>query len=290
MSRRRQSVVEDLIEVAAMLPWWVGVMIGALSYFLLHPLAEAPPVTASGLNDLSGMVNSQFIRTAAMIGQYILPLVFIIGAVLSAIRAFKGGSLLKAAKATRGSADLMDISWREFEQLIGETFRERGFSVAETPSGPDGGVDLELRKNGELHLVQCKRWRAYKVGVEIVRELYGVMAARGAAGGYVISSGVFTNEAEKFAHGRNIELWDGAKLKAMIRHDRVESRSGLSQVASAPHANLGSREGRTTSETPRCPVCGADMVLRTTRRGANAGQQFLGCSSFPRCKGTRNRS
>jgi len=273
-----------------MLPWWIGVMIGALSYFLLHPLAEAPPVAASGLNDLSGMINSHFIRTAAMIGQYILPLIFIMAAVLSAIRSFKGRSLLKAAKATPGRSDLMDISWRDFEHLVGEAFREQGFSVAETPSGPDGGVDLELRKNSELYLVQCKRWRAYKVGVEIVRELYGVMAARGAAGGYVITSGVFTSEAEKFAHGRNIDLWDGEKLKTMIRHDRAKPRSGLSQVASTPHANLGSRDGHTTSEKPRCPVCGADMVLRTTRRGANAGQQFWGCSSFPRCKGTRNRS
>ncbi len=48
-------------------------------------------------------------------------------------------------------------------------------------------MDLELRKEGELHLVQCKRWRARKVGVEIVRELYGVMTALGAVGGYVVS-------------------------------------------------------------------------------------------------------
>lgn len=74
--------------------------------------------------------------------------------------------------------------------LIGEFFRQQGYSVTETGGkGPDGGVDLELRKDGELHLVQCKQWQALKVSVKVVRELYGVMAAQGAAGGYVVTSG-----------------------------------------------------------------------------------------------------
>ena len=39
-------------------------------------------------------------------------------------------------------------------------------------------------------------------------------------------------------------------------------------------------------ETPKCPKCGGVMVLRTARRGPNAGNQFYGCKSYPRCKGT----
>ena len=37
-----------------------------------------------------------------------------------------------------------------------------------------------LRKDREKFLVQCKQWKAFKVGVTVVRELYGVMAAHGA--------------------------------------------------------------------------------------------------------------
>ncbi|MBA7697075.1 hypothetical protein ES703_105733 [subsurface metagenome] len=36
-----------------------------------------------------------------------------------------------------------------------------------------------------------------------------------------------------------------------------------------------------------CPDCGAHMILRTARRGRNAGNQFYGCSRYPRCKATR---
>lgn len=34
-----------------------------------------------------------------------------------------------------------------------------------------------------------------------------------------------------------------------------------------------------------CPKCGGTMVLRETKKGANQGKQFYGCSSFPKCRG-----
>ena len=38
-------------------------------------------------------------------------------------------------------------------------------------------------------------------------------------------------------------------------------------------------------QVPDCPKCGQSMVRRTARRGANAGNEFWGCSEFPRCRG-----
>ena len=39
---------------------------------------------------------------------------------------------------------------------------------------------------------------------------------------------------------------------------------------------------------PSCPKCGDVMVSRLARRGFNAGKHFWGCSSFPRCWGSRS--
>lgn len=36
-----------------------------------------------------------------------------------------------------------------------------------------------------------------------------------------------------------------------------------------------------------CPKCGAGMVLRTAKKGANSGNQFWGCSKYPACKSIR---
>ena len=43
----------------------------------------------------------------------------------------------------------------------------------------------------------------------------------------------------------------------------------------------------TTSEV-RCPIDGAQMRIRTARRGPNAGGQFYGCVNYPTCRGTVN--
>ena len=42
------------------------------------------------------------------------------------------------------------------------------------------------------------------------------------------------------------------------------------------------------SDFPPCPQCGKPMVLRTAKAGQNAGNQFLGCSGYPDCKGAKN--
>lgn len=36
-----------------------------------------------------------------------------------------------------------------------------------------------------------------------------------------------------------------------------------------------------------CPKCGRPMVLRTAKSGENQGNQFWGCSGFPRCRAVR---
>ncbi len=37
-----------------------------------------------------------------------------------------------------------------------------------------------------------------------------------------------------------------------------------------------------------CPKCGSKLVLRTAKKGANTGNQFYGCSNYPKCRYTTN--
>lgn len=39
---------------------------------------------------------------------------------------------------------------------------------------------------------------------------------------------------------------------------------------------------------PKCPRCHGKLVLRTATRGTNAGNQFYGCSNYPKCKYVQN--
>lgn len=37
-----------------------------------------------------------------------------------------------------------------------------------------------------------------------------------------------------------------------------------------------------------CPRCGKPLVLRTAKKGVNAGKQFYGCTGYPQCRYIRN--
>jgi restriction system protein len=274
---KRKSGGEVFLELVAKLPWWVCIVLAILSYVILHAIASSPlPPIQSGAKNIP--VFGLMLRGVSSAGQYILPILFTVGALVSFVHQRRGQELLVSAE---DASAIADMSWQDFELFISEVFKRQGFRVLHTGSdGPDGGVDLVLLKGTEKHLVQCKHWRASKVGVTTVRELYGVMTAQRATGGYVVTSGQFTEDAREFAAGRHLFLVDGPILKRWIRDipkktTRSEPRHPLQSATS------------TGPKSENCPQCGAEMVLRTAKQGANAGQRFWGCSTFPKCKGTK---
>ena len=46
---------------------------------------------------------------------------------------------------------------------------------------------------------------------------------------------------------------------------------------------------RAVPNNPTCPRCDSEMVLRTARKGKNVGQQFWGCSRYPKCRATKRK-
>ena len=271
--REKQGGFKAWSNMAARLPWWLGLALAVLAYVGLHHLAQKPPGTPQP-GQTQGFVLSAATYVLAMAGQYLLPLWFGSGALLSAWRRGKTARLHAVAAAGRPDT-LNAVSWQDFEILVGEYFRRQGYGVTDNGGGgADGGVDVVLQGDDGTYLVQCKHWRALRVGVQPVRELYGVMAAHGSVGGFVVTSGEFTEEALRFADGLALTLINGSTLLRGIR-----AQTGSSLAATAP-ADLS---------TPDCPVCGAAMVRRQARTGANAGRQFWGCRRFAqdRCRGTR---
>lgn len=227
--RRRTGALEDWIELVARLPWWVGIGLALVSYAFLSAAAGAN-VAPMQPGKMGEAVSGALLRALASIGQYLVPALCLIGAAISAWRRARRKALVDDVVAGNAARAIDGMSWREFEMLVGETFRLRGFQVVETGgAGAESGVDLVLRRDKETRLVQCKQWRATKVGVDVVRQLYGVIAARGAAGGYVVTSGRFTDQARRFAEGRNVALIEGDELAKMLA--RVASERGAATDA-----------------------------------------------------------
>lgn len=265
MADKRRTGFEDAVLIAAKLPWWGSLALALFSYALFHWLTGLQTPPAKGLENLGEALFPQLVKAFAMLLQYVVPAIFGIAAVTAIVKRRSSAALLGEIARRGSSAALLEMDWRDFERVVGEAFRQQGYVVAENDrGGADGGVDLVLTKGAERFLVQCKRWKATMVGVDVVRELYGVMAARGATGAFVVSTGKFSPDARAFAEGRNIELMDAKTLVA--QHS----------VSAAP-----------ANPARGCPLCGAPMVERVAKQGARAGQSFLGCSTFPKCRGTR---
>lgn len=302
---KKSSLFDDLFFIASKLPWWLSLAIALVSGFALHSLANQPATFSGDPHRFQSAVLASMARTAAGFGQYLLPFIFGCGTIAALFRRFRSRSLLTSA-ATSGGNTLLSISWHEFELLVGEALRRRGYKVQDTgANGPDGGIDLVARKDGETYLVQCKQWRSVQVGVPVVRELYGAMAAEGAVGGFVVTSGTFTKQARDFASGRNLQLVDGNVLKQWIAEtkkpgprptvevvaERVEPMviepEFAAPVVSESVAKPETPEVPIAPKPPACPHCRKTMVMRVARTGANAGGNFWGCADYPKCRGIR---
>lgn len=264
----RSSIATDIFEITRRLPWWFGVLLAAVSYFsvpfalLMIPAAESPVAVP---------LATTFELAITFILRYIVPGLFLLGAVASIVDKLSARSVLrKTRNAGRYSAEAFTgVSWRQFEQLTAAYFREQGYYVFDTQAGPDGGVDLKVSKDGQNFLVQCKHWKARKISVQVVRELFGVMMAKGSDGAFVVASGGFTNDAKRFVLGRNITLINGRNI--------LSGRQASFEPIPVPL-----REPQTS-----CPICASEMVLRTAKKGTFAGNVFYGCSQYPRCRGIR---
>ncbi len=281
MARRRSgSLVEDVITIAAKLPWPVGVALAVVAFLGFGILADVEPTTDVRPHQLGKIVVPQLVKVVSTIFQWMIPLILLIGSAASAIKRHRRVKLYGEVVAADSPSALNRMSWQDFERLVSDYFQRHGFKVAEFGGhGSDGGIDLIARRGDDEYVIQCKQWKAYRVGVVPVRELYGLVSQRRAAGGFVVTSGSFTNEAIRFATGISIELIDGAKLAAAItRQEQSKSMAG---------GPLGEDDVAALT-TPRCPRCRGEMLVRTARTGQNAGSQFWGCARYPKCRGTRS--
>jgi restriction system protein len=98
---------------------------------------------------------------------------------------------------------LYSLDPRKFEELVAEMLAQRGYEITLTPPSKDGGLDMYAARKDDLgsflYLVECKRYTPpAKVGVSVVRSLYGVVQQKQANGGIVVTSSFFTKGAKDF--------------------------------------------------------------------------------------------
>ena len=122
------------------------------------------------------------------------------------------GYIGKPSTGTDLASNVCSMTAVAFKEFTVSLFREMGHAVEITSGTNDNGIDLLLRKNNQLIVVQCQRWSA-PVGEPVVRDFYSALMSSGAQSGYVVTTSTFTSHAYSFAQGKPIQLVD---LEALV--------------------------------------------------------------------------
>jgi restriction system protein len=156
MGKRKTSALDDLGKVFVVVPWWVGpifivAVYGLLRYVIPVVLLSALP---AGTNPTSAAMNKTFVQILGPLPAKLAPwgagLVLFVW-VASLVQKWNRRGLLDR---TQELDNVRALSWHDFELLVGEYYRRRGFMVEERGgASPGGGIDIVLRKDGRMLLV-----------------------------------------------------------------------------------------------------------------------------------------
>jgi restriction system protein len=140
MAKKNTSFFNLLTEA----PWWVSVVVAAITYVgLTHIL----PNIETG-NPIVDMIFKSF--------PYAGPFFAVIFLLATPFAFFNNRRKRKLLDDQQDIDSIKALSWKEFEELVAEAYRRKGFRVIENGFGPDGGVDVKLIKDNQTTLVQCK--------------------------------------------------------------------------------------------------------------------------------------
>ena len=206
MPRRTPTIIDMAYDLFQLTPIWLGPLLAAGIFTFLW---FSPDLFHAAHND---QLTRPFMHFFALA---------VAGILLVAWACAEIGKFISRARyfLQTGIDSIRHLSWSQFEDLIAEHYRQRGYraTVVGIATG-DGGIDIELLSpRAERILVQCKHWKSWKVGVRPARELLGTVTSEHAHRGILVTSGQFTEQARQFAaKNATIELIDGNELAQML--------------------------------------------------------------------------
>jgi restriction system protein len=180
---------KSLFAVLLRSPWWVSLAIG----------------TAIGL--VAAAALPQEFRVAGAVSGFPF---FVIGA-LAARRQWGQPSAAQVAQTLQAVSVL---PWPAFASVLETAFQRDGYQVQR---GAVPGVDFVLQRQGRTTLVNARRWKAARIGLEPLRELQAAREAADAQEALCIALGEFTDNTRPFVREHNLTLWHSAELAKALR-------------------------------------------------------------------------
>ena len=169
-------------------PWWMSIAIGGV----LGAIAIAfLPGEYRGVGAITG-----------------LPF-FVIGG----IAAWKQWQSPSRSRIDETLTAVRAMSWPEFSRAIEAAYQRQGYRVSALNGG---AANFEITKEGRTALVNCKRWKVARTGVEPLSELHASKEARDAHECIYVAAGEISDNARAFAARHAIKLIGAAELARLL--------------------------------------------------------------------------
>ncbi|MFI6848328.1 restriction endonuclease [Kitasatospora sp. NBC_00085] len=161
-----------------------------------------------------------------------------------------GGSV--AGQGGEEEPDLFEMDPIEFEELIAELFRLRGFRVMTTARSGDAGVDVVAEDldpvTGGRIVIQAKRYRS-TVSPTAVRDLDSTVRHHGAIKGILVTTAGFGPGSYDYIRNKPLTLVSGPELVELLAEQGLRGRLG---------GGNGGRPARTDGTAPGSDSSGSD--------------------------------
>jgi hypothetical protein len=149
---------------------------------------------------------------------------------------------------------LSRVPWQDFEILVANRFRRHGWEVAHCGYGHAGSrtereVDLHMRRDAELALVQCRHESLCRVDAGTVERLLATAAEESADQVIIVTSGELPEDARQLAQSRGATIVEGEAVREMLDDDLLDLPH-VSQVA-VPDTQRGIGDIISRGKVPR---------------------------------------
>ena len=208
----------NVFDFLAQIPWWTSVSLSFFFYIFLKYIVPHFEAQASLVNEVHVSLGPVFAPVVAL--ALLAPVSFSF---------FRSSRKRKLHDLKHQLQVIQKLSWHELKNLVAEAYRCSGYIIMENSAfSTDPTVDLVMRKGANLYLLQCRYWLNRKLGLREVKNLHSLMHEKQASGVFLLTTGIFTNEARHYAAGRPINLVDGIEFVDLL--DKVRNKPALTEI------------------------------------------------------------
>lgn len=149
-----------------------------------------------------------------------------------------------------------------------------------------GSTDIKVIKRDRTYAAVRDIWDRHEDAVDDVDALYAKLKTLTNVDAAVKAAHIADIERKYPKAAQEKKQQDSPDLK-VSRKASDESGQNIAAKEDMAKSRITNENGN-AGENLICPRCGRQLVLRTAKKGANAGKQFYGCSGFPECRYIKN--